>query len=298
MKTQVILNARAGTLLDKGGDDPAGLVARLFEAAGLPVDVTMCDPDGIAQCLDKARENDAEAVIVGGGDGTVAMAVGRLAGSGTALGILPFGTLNLLAKDIGIPLEFEAAVKALARSEPRRIDLGMVNDRPFHTLSGLGFFSEVARAREEVRGLKLPFGRYIAVGVSAFRALKRVRPMHLHLEIDGVPRRVDAYALLVTNNAFAGPGWSRPQLDEGLLEVHIGHDNTLAEKLKAGADLITDVWRDNPGIESFPARQLIATRRNRSKMWIATDGEVAREDAPVRYEVKPRALTVLVPVTA
>ena len=295
MKTQVILNARAGTLLDKGGDDPAGMVAKAFEAAGRPVDVVLCDPAGIRQCLENAKKSDAEAVIVGGGDGTVSMAVDVLAGTGTALGILPFGTLNLLARDIGIPLAFEQAVTVLANAKPRLIDLGSINGHPFHTLSGLGFFSEIARAREEVRGLKLPLGRYLAVAISAVRALRRVRPMRLELEIDGASRHVEAYALLITNNAFTGSGWSRPRLDEGTLEVHIGHDTTLADKLKAGADLITDAWRDNPGIESFPARQIIATRRNRSKLWVATDGEIDREEAPLCYELNPRALSVLAP---
>jgi len=295
MKTKVILNARAGTLLDKGGDDPGGMVARAFEAAGQPVDVVLCQADAINECLDEAVKSNAEAVIVGGGDGTVSMAVERLAGTGTALGILPFGTLNLLAKDIGIPIEFEAAVKALATAKPRQIDLAEINGRPFHTLSGVGFFSEVARAREEVRGLKLPLGRYIAVGVSAFRALKRVRPMKLDLDVDGLHRSVEAYALLVTNNAFTGPGWSRPDLDEGMLEVHVGHDTTLADKLKAGADLITDAWRDNPEIESFKARRLSIVRGERTKLWTATDGEVRREKAPLRYSIRPRGLSVLAP---
>ncbi|GGE40974.1 diacylglycerol kinase [Agaricicola taiwanensis] len=295
MKTKVILNARAGTLLDKGGDDPAGMVERAFEAAGQPVDVILCETEGINTCLDEAVKSEAEAVIIGGGDGTVAMAVDRLAGKGTALGILPFGTLNLLAKDIGIPLEFEAAVEALAKARPKMIDLAEINDKPFHTLSGLGFFSEIARAREEVRGLKLPFGRYVAVAVSAYRALKRVKPMKLELDVDGSVRQVEAYALLVTNNAFEGPGWSRPRLDEGVLEVHVGHDTTLADRLKAGADLITDAWRDNPEIESFKARRVTVSRRNRTKLWTATDGEVSRETAPLRYSIRPRGLAVLAP---
>jgi diacylglycerol kinase family enzyme len=296
MRTKVILNSRAGTLLDKGGDDPAGMVDSAFEAAGRPVEVLLCEPKSIGACLDKAVSQGAEAVIVGGGDGTVAMAVDRLTGTKTALGILPFGTLNLLARDIGIPLELNAAIEALANAVPRVIDLAELNGNPFHTLSGLGFFSEVARAREEVRGLKLPLGRYIAVAVSAVRALKRTGPMRLTLDIDGAVRQVEAYALLVTNNAFTGPGWNRPSLDGGVIEIHIGHDSTLANKLKAGADLLVDAWRDNPGIESLTAKKLTVTREGRSRLWVATDGEIGREEAPLHYAIRPGALTVLAPV--
>ncbi len=298
--TVVLLNARAGAMIDRGGDDPAGDVARGFEQAGRQVDVRLCQPDEMARCMDEAVAAGAQEIIVGGGDGTVSMAVQKLAGSGTALGILPFGTLNLLARDLGIPLEFDAAVAALAEARPVAIDLGRINGRPFHTISGLGYFGEVARAREEARGLKLPFGlgRWLTVLISTVKALLRTRPMRLDITADGQTRRVKAYALLVTNNAYGDAGWQRPRLDAGILELHVAHEAALADKLKAGVDLLSDAWRDNPGIESITATEIRIARPPRVKLWVATDGELAREPAPLDYEIWPNALTVLAPPPA
>jgi hypothetical protein len=135
------------------------------------------------------------------------------------LGVLPFGTMNLLARDLGMPADPRAAVAALATAVPRRIDLAELNGRPFHTLSGLGFFSHMARAREEVRGH--PLGRLVSVLLAWFRALRRTAPFGIDIVIDGKRERVTALAALVTNNRFA-PDWRRPRLEEGLLEMHLG----------------------------------------------------------------------------
>lgn len=290
----VLLNARAGTLLDKGGSDPARLIEELFASAGRQADIQLCEPDRMSECLRRAAKH-APAIIVGGGDGTVAQAVQQLNGTEVALGILPLGTLNLLARDMGVPLDLGDAIQALGRTRITTIDLAELNGRPFHTLSGLGFFSEIARAREEVRGLNVPLGRYVAVAVSAVRALRRTRPMRLHLTIDGEEREEEAYALLVTNNAFDGAGWSRTALDRGKLEIHIAHEAGFAEMLKAGVDMLADAWRDNPGIESITASELTVARENRRRLWVATDGEIGREDAPLRYRILPGALKILAP---
>jgi diacylglycerol kinase family enzyme len=76
----------------------------------------------------------------------VSAAVQIFAGTGTPLGVLPFGTYNLLGRDLGMSTEYEEAVRQLA-SGRAQIDLGKVGRRYFHTLSGLGFFSRVARQR-------------------------------------------------------------------------------------------------------------------------------------------------------
>ena len=98
-------------------------------------------------------------MVVGGGDGSVSAAANALAGTGKTLGVLPFGTLNLLARDLAMPANIEEAIEALGAAQPRKIDLARVNGRFFHSLSGLGFFSQMARAREEVRGH--PFGQAV-----------------------------------------------------------------------------------------------------------------------------------------
>jgi diacylglycerol kinase family enzyme len=236
-----------------------------------------------------AARGPSDTVIIGGGDGSASAAVACLSGSRKTLGVLPFGTMNLLARDLGLPADPRAAIAALADAAPRRIDLAEINGRPFHTVSGLGFFSHVARAREEVRGH--PLGRLASMLLAWFRALRRTAPFSIDVVIDGRHERVTALAALVTCNRFAAD-WRRARLDEGLLELHLVEDQGALTKLKAGAALLTGAWREEPGIRSIVAREIsVASRRRHTHA--ATDGELVRERLPLRYRALPAALNVL-----
>lgn len=287
-RTLVLLNSRAGTLLDRGVDQ---VRHDLQGMRGEAVELRLLRPRHIVRALTEAAQGPYDTVVVGGGDGSVSCAVNALAGTGKALGVLPLGTLNLLARDLGMPMEIGAAMAALATAVPRRIDLAGLNGRAFHSLSGLGFFSQMARAREEVRGH--PLGRLVGVGLAALRALRRAGRFALEISVDGRVERVDALAVLVTNNRFSRE-WRRPRLDAGMLEIHIAMDAGAMGRLKASADLLTGAWRDNPGIRSIAARE-VAISHLRARTWAATDGELGRERVPLRYTVMPGALTVLVP---
>jgi diacylglycerol kinase family enzyme len=286
-RTLVLLNARAGTLLDRGADQ----VRRDLESLGGEVELQLLRPRQIVRAVQAAAQGPHDTIVVGGGDGSVSCAVNALAGSDKTLGVLPLGTINLLARDLGMPKDLAAAAAALATAVPRRIDLAGLNGRAFHSLSGLGFFSQMARAREEVRGH--PLGRLASVGLAALRALRRTGRFDLELTIDGRVERVDALAVLLTNNRF-NPEWQRPRLDEGVLEVHIALDAGAMGLLKASADLLTGGWRNNPGIRSITAREVAITHLRR-RTWAATDGELGREHVPLRYTLMPRALSVLTP---
>jgi diacylglycerol kinase family enzyme len=293
-RISVILNARAGSLIGQDSRDIAVRVERALRAPGRDIDIAFAKGAAIARAIDRACAGKSDTVIVGGGDGSVSCAASRLAHSGRTLGVLPLGTLNLLARDLGMPADLAAALETIAQSRPRAIDLATINGRFFHSLSGLGFFSQMARAREETRDLP---HRLLRVGVAAFRALTRTGRMTLALDIDGRTRQIDTYAALVTCNCFSKPGWGREALDGGMLEVHLAQDEGALARLKAGADLVAGQWRENAGIHSYPARNLrIAALRRR--VWVATDGELQREAAPLEYAIAPRSLQVLMPSPA
>jgi diacylglycerol kinase family enzyme len=215
-----------------------------------------------------------------------------LAGSGKALGVLPLGTLNLLARDLGVPAPLELALAALARGRVVSIDLARLNGRMFHTLSGVGFFSHMAKAREETRGLWA--GRLLSVGLAAVRALRHSQPLMLELDIDGRVEKIEAYAALVTSNRF-GTDWRRLRLDEGVLEVHVAEHRNALSRIGHGAALLSGSWRSNPGLHSFTARK-ISIAHARTRHFVATDGERRRERAPLRYDIAPKALKVITPV--
>lgn len=292
--TLVLLNARAGTLIDAGAERVREALVSALDGRCSRSDIKLLKPRDLIEEIQRAATSDYSTIVVGGGDGSVSCAARALAHSGKTLGVLPFGTLNLLARDLNMPANVHEAVEALADAKPRVIDLARLNGRVFHSLSGLGFFSQMARAREEVRGT--PFGRLIGVGIAALRALSRTYPFTLDIRTDHHRERVEALAVLVTNNRF-NPDWHRPVLDEGTLELHIAESAGALSKLKASANLLTGAWRndeDTDGIRSIVARHVVIGRA-RTHAFAATDGELQRETIPLRYEIMPKALRVLSP---
>ena len=219
-----------------------------------------------------------------------------LDGSGKVLGLLPLGTLNLLARDIGMPTDLGEALAALAEAQVHEIDIGTLNGRPFHTISGMGFFSQMARARETARKWKL--WRFLAVAIAALFAVPRTGRFDLEVTVDGEPHSFSAFAALISVNRFTGPGWRRAHLDEGVLELHIAEDRGGLALLKAGADLVADTWRSNPGIVSLTGKRITLRRPNRDRSWVSTDGELAREKMPLDYRIVPGALKLLIPPKA
>ena len=289
----VILNAQAGTLLEGGVADPAGVVRQAFADAGHAAEVVMADASNIEEHIARAaRSPDHDILVIGGGDGTIGNALALLAESGKTIGILPLGTMNLLGVDLAIPSDLAAAATTLAHARPARIDLATVNGKPFHTLCGLGFFARVARARQGTR-LAIPFGRIIGVGWATLRTVLRSGRMRLTIEADGHRREADAYAVLVTNNSL-GPDRRRHRLDDGRIELHLMHDAHLFGRLRIAFEVMSGRWRESAAIESISARTLTITTR-RSRVWCSVDGELARQTTPLTFAVQPGALSVLMP---
>lgn len=287
----VVLNDRAGALLDRDTAEARREVESALRAGDRNIEVVLERGEGILRAIERGAAGGYDTLIVGGGDGSVSCAADRLAGKPVALGVLPLGTLNLLARDLRMPAELPEALAALSAARPRAIDLASLNGRRFHSISGLGFFSQMARAREEARNLP---GRLLRVGAAALRAFFRTGHFTLEFDIDGRARRMQAYAALVTCNRFGGDDWRRDALDGGVLEIHIAEEEGALGRLKAGAGMLAGGWRSNKGIHSFTAQRVrIGSVRGRS--WVATDGELRRERMPLDFAIEPRALTVLAP---
>lgn len=286
----VLLNARAGALIDAGAAALQEALQAELSARGAQVSVRTLSPRRMIAAIAQAASSAHDTIVIGGGDGSVNAAVNVLAGTGKTLGVLPCGTMNLFARDLGMPADLRAAVGALARAEPRKVDLASLNGRLFHSISGLGFFSQMARAREEARDLP---GKLLRLGAAALRAFMRSGRFSLRVEIDGKARDVESYAVLVTCNRFEGNEWRRAALDAGCLEVHIAEDEGAMARMKAAADLMSGEWRDNPGILSVAAHRVVISGRR--KVFVTTDGELRRQKTPLNYGIRPRALAVLVP---
>jgi diacylglycerol kinase family enzyme len=289
MNPIVLVNASAGTAAEFAGEDVASRVSEAFKAAALEAEIVRIGPDGLAQALDEAAAAQRP-VIMAGGDGSVSAAVQRFAATGIPLGVLPFGTYNLLAHDLGMSTDLGEAARQLASAKLRAIDLGQVGRRRFHTLGGLGFFSRVARQRAEIRKT-LP-NRVIGAAVAAFRSL--TTGGNLDVEIDGgsLKQSFRTPAILITNNLLEPGTWRRRRLDAGLFEINVVRGDVQFPLLRGGLAAWMGSWRDSTDIVSWTAPQVTLTF-TRPRVFLSLDGEITRPRTPLRFEIVPRGLTVL-----
>src|ERR1044071_7991037 len=283
MRAIAILNAKAGLVLQHG-ETIADAVRDGFRACGHSIDVTCVAPEQIETEIDRAAaRTDIDTLIIGGGDGTQSLAASKLAGKDIALGVLPFGTVNLLGRDLGIPLEIEDAVKALATAEPIRIDLAEVNGRLFHSLLGLGFFAKLASERQKAR-YQFPFARSIAFVVALGRAVSRIGALEVTFDTGGKRVTRHSSAILITNNSYREQPIKRHRLDEGLIEINVVRGVRQATLLRAGFDVVAGRWRRGDKIDQIAVREIVITAR-RSKIRASLDGEDVVLDSPLRLRV-------------
>ncbi len=296
----LVLNTRAGTLLRR--PELPDLIEDVLRRSGLELRVIgEHEAPDMGARLDLAVADSAELVIVGGGDGTVRTAAARLAGTGRTLAVLPLGTLNLLAKDLNMPLDPAEAAEALARAEPREIDLGEVNGEIFACQSVLGMTNKVGRFREQSRGDRSFLAR-LKVVVGTIRSMGHP-PLRLALVEPGRtrPRRIWARALSVVNNPYAeevGTMFRRPRLDGGILAVYRPRGFGLLWAARMLAAMALGRWRDPERLEITHLPSL-TIRSRRPHLRVSNDGEMLILPTPLEFRVRPRVLRVLsVPVGA
>lgn len=299
MRVQGLINCRAGTVL--GSDQRAlrGIVEGAFVAAGHDICVACIDPRELESWVRQAVGSEPDAVLVAGGDGTVRCAAHALAGTHTALGIIPLGTINRLARDLAIPLDCERAAHALARPTVRRIDVADVNGRSFLCNSLLGLPLDLTESRQLLRGRPL-LERMAGYARTIARVLGSTRRLRLSIDDGEDEITVRAISLAIVNNAYCeAPSLllRREALDRGELAVYVlRHKSGWAVAL-AVLRAMLGIWRSDPALEQIKAHR-ITIRSRRRQLRLSNDGEVEVLATPLVYQIRPKALKVLVPAHA
>jgi diacylglycerol kinase family enzyme len=264
------LEVRADVVVTRRGDDISSLAARAL------------------------REN-RHPVVAGGGDGTVSAVARVLAGTDAAIGVLPMGTLNHFAKDVGIPRHLEAAVRNIFTGQVTSVDVGEVNGRVFVNNSGIGFYPHFVRLREEQERhghvKRVAFMRALR---SVVRRYFRLR-MKVHMDQAEALEEVTPF-LFVGNNRYQITGLeigTRSKLDSGQLWVctapHAGRRNFARIALSTLVGRATD-----QELNALEVKE-IWVQPGTARVNVSTDGEVSVMDAPLHYAVRPKALRVVVP---
>lgn len=246
----------------------------------------------------KAALADGLAIVVaGGGDGTINAVASVLAGTGVAFGVLPLGTLNHFAKDMGIPLPLDEAVANVATGTRKLVDVGEVNDRVFLNNSSLGLYPDIVRDREKQQA-RLGRGKWLAACWATIGALRRYPFLNVRLKLeDGQEHARRTPFVFIGNNDYTMEGFcigERTRLDGGTLSLYVAQRPGRLGLLRLGWSALTGRLAQERDFDILSTRSMdIETRHKRLR--VATDGEVTIMATPLRYRIRPGALSVIVP---
>jgi diacylglycerol kinase family enzyme len=285
----VIVNPRSGS-----GRSPEEL-ERLFREAGAEADMRVAhgNPNDLAHEI--AREKPP-LIVAAGGDGTVSAVASALVHTPIALAVLPVGTLNHFARDIGVPEDTAAAVRIALGGKTRAVDVGEVNGRVFVNNASVGLYPAIVRLREKQQR-RLGRSKWHAM-LWAIHAVLRSHPfLDLTLTLDGVEQHRRTPFVFIGNNVYQMEGFMvglRERVDAGALSVYLSRRGGRLGLVLLAVRALFGQLLAAPDFEAAAVAELRIESRH-TRLLVATDGEVDALDLPLVFRIRPRALQVLVP---
>ena len=284
----------AAIVINRGKADRAS-VEEALRAAGIGGELELVAGDRIEEFVRSHVEGGARLIIVGGGDGSVGAAASALAGSDATLGILPLGTLNHFARDLGIPADLGKAAALIAKGRERAVDVAQVNGRTFVNNSAIGLYPLMVVDRENQQH-RLGRSKRLAMLVASFRTLAKFHDDRLTLTSNEGRSSVDTPLLFVGNNEYrvAMPGaGSREALDDGHLCVLVMRKKGVPGFLAATARALIGLAREDDMVRIDDVERL-RVDSSRASLTVSIDGETCRMKPPLDYRIRKGALRVRV----
>jgi YegS/Rv2252/BmrU family lipid kinase len=288
----LICNPKAGRHNGQEDLEPA---IRVLTSAGWSIELKYTEGRGDAsQFAREATERGRDAVLVAGGDGTINEAIQALAQTETALGYLPYGTVNVWAREVGIPLDAEGAARAIVDGRVERLDLGVAGERYFLLMAGLGFDGEVVRRARALEHHKQRFGvlPYVAAGLST---APLYRGADVELRYDGVIRRVQALMLVLGNTRLYGGRFHltpNAVANDGWLDLCIVKGKGPVALVRQSLPLLLSGSVTHSDVELLRIKNLMV--RGEEPLRLQVDGEPCGT-TPIDFRIAPRALCAIVP---
>ena len=296
VRVEIILNASAGS----GGQEEAKRTLREIFAAESDMEAHVSLAQSGEEIVELARravaDEEVQIIVAGGGDGTVNAVASELVGTGKTLGVLPLGTLNHFAKDLNIPLDLEGAARNIFEGETVKVDVGEVNGRIFINNSSLGLYPSIVRRREKQQE-RLGRGKWFAALWATLEVFRRYPLFSVRLSADGQEFRRRTPFVFIGNNEYQMDTFNlgaRSCLDAGQLSLHLTRDIGRLGLLRLAASALFGRLREAKDFDALCTKEVwIETRRTRLR--VATDGEVSIMKSPLHYRVRPAALRVITP---
>lgn len=291
-----VLNRDGGTLRTMDLDAFCVEAAAIFARHGHELECEVVSGSDVKATLRKAAtRKGVDAVLAGGGDGTISTAAGIAFETGMPLAVLPVGTMNLFARALKVPLDLNEALEAIAGGEIGAVDIATANDRPFVHQFGVGIHARLVRIREN-----MTYGSRIGKMLASLRAIgaAAINPPQFDAEIrtrKGVEtRRVSGIA--VSNNPLGDGQIHADRLDAGVLGVYVASAVSTSALLKLAADVFLGTWRESPAVsEKEVAEVTLHFPKRKRGARAVVDGELIKLDRSVTLKVHPGALKVILP---
>lgn len=296
MRIKIVLNNQGGTLRTMDLDAFESDLTAQFSQHRHDVSIRTVSGPEIEEAIKDAIDSDADALIVGGGDGTVSTAAKLAANTKTALGILPAGTMNLFARALSIPLDLQDAAKALANGHVTPVDLASANGEIFVHHYTVGLHPEMLRQRERMT-YRSRIGKILASIRAAFGVASRPPHFTAIIEMPGDRRKVETTAISVSNNRFEEGHLPYPGFpNDGELGLYLADAKAQTEVIRLGADAILGTLDRNDSVEVEKCTTLTLHFPNMHKNALASiDGELRELEPEVSFKILPGVLNALVP---
>jgi YegS/Rv2252/BmrU family lipid kinase len=286
----VVLNASSG---HGEAMKVAARLEEIFQAAGRKAHITLARTGNeLRTAVQKAVEAGCDTLVAGGGDGTINTAASAILGRDITLGVLPLGTLNHFAKDLGIPLDLEEATKLILEGTWCKVDVGEVNGRCFLNNSSLGVYPTIVRLRERYRATLR--GKWIAAFWAALTVMRRNPFMAVKLHVEGQAMVRRTPLVLVANNEYRTTGihaGTRESLARGRLALYVLNAERRPGLLRLAFKVLLEGAERVKELDLFTVEE-VAVETRRHRLQVALDGEVVTLESPLQYRTRPAALNV------
>lgn len=276
------------------------LAAREFRSQGVEADILIAKGGArLAALARRAREGGCHTVVAAGGDGTINAVASALLGTNKRLGVLPVGTFNYFAKNLGIPLDLEGAVRTVARGRAADVDVCEVNGHLFINNSSIGLYPSIIRQREQ------EYRRWGRSQLVAYAAVLRAifgRSAFLNVRIttEGGELTERTPLVFVGGNKYQIEEFDLPGrrcVKRGELAIYVARTDGRAGLLRLALQALLRRLRGERRLEVLCAGEAVVETR-RKRLAVALDGEVVTLRTPLRFRTRPAALKVLVPEEA
>lgn len=278
--------------------------AKVLSRGGWSLDLVRTKSgEHITELAKKATAEGLDAFFVAGGDGSINQAIAGLHGSNTALGVLPCGTANVWAQELGLPglswtrwMALEESAFRLLRGKTALVDIGLCNHKPFLLWAGVGLDAFVVH-RIEPRSRWEKHFAFIQYATSVVWHASDWRGMNINVKIDEIEVSGHFLLALVSNIHLYAGGLAQvspnARLDDGLMDLWLFEGDTLGDSVQLAIELLSGSHIKSKRVNRYPFQHVELI--SESQTYTQVDGEPYAVDSEVLIDVETKQLSVLVP---